>query len=319
MNNTRLPPILSIIIVNWNAGRQLHDCLNSIMQTSMEGFSLAEVIVIDNCSKDDSLSGINNMSLPLIVIRNDTNRGFAAACNQGAALAQGNYLLFLNPDTSLRKDSLAVPLSFMVHPDNDAAGICGIQLVDESGQVARSCARFPSIVHFTAQVLGVSKLHWFHASNVQMSDWDHAITRDVDHVIGAFFLVRRTVFDLLGGFDERFFVYLEDLDFSLRARQAGWRCTYLTEVQAFHAEGGTSRQVKAMRLFYSLRSRLLYGFKHFSVTEAWWLLFITLAIEPFSRLAFVLSRGEWLDARHTLQAYWMLTKCLSEVCSVRRR
>jgi GT2 family glycosyltransferase len=207
----------------------------------------------------------------------------------------------------------------MAHPDNADVGICGIQLVDELGQVARSCARFPSVVNFSVQAVGLSKLRWFHASALHMSDWDHTTTRDVDHVIGAFFLVRRTAFNALSGFDERFFVYLEDLDFSLRARQAGWRSMYLPEAKAFHSGGGTSRHVKAKRLFYSLRSRLLYGFKHFSATEAWWLLFITVALEPCSRLAFALFRGEWRDARHTLQAYGMLTKCLPEVLSTRPR
>jgi hypothetical protein len=309
--------MLSIIIVNWNAGRQLQQCLTSIMQAKLEGFTLADVIVIDNGSNDDSLSAIGHMSLPLKVIRNDTNRGFAAACNQGAGLTEGDYLLFLNPDASLREDSLSVPLAFMEHPEKVAVGICGIQLVDESGQVARSCARFPSVENFAAQAIGLNKLPCLRASGVHMSDWNHATTCEVDHVIGAFFLVRSALFDALNGFDERFFVYLEDLDFSLRAHQAGWHSMYLTETQAFHSGGGTSRQVKAIRLFYSLRSRLLYGFKHFSATEAWLLLFITLAIEPWCRLAFAVLRGAWRDARNTLQAYVMVMKCLPDVLSTR--
>jgi GT2 family glycosyltransferase len=151
------------------------------------------------------------------------------------------------------------------------------------------------------------------------SEWEHDKTATVDHVIGAFYLIRRSLFDSLGGFDERFFVYLEDLDFSLRAYQAGWRSVYLTGVQAFHAGGGTSAQVMATRLFYSLRSRLFYGFKHFSVYRAWGLLFITLALEPWIRLGVALLRGSWRDASHTLHAYVLLVKSLPDVLLFSRR
>ncbi|MDA3878116.1 MAG: glycosyltransferase, partial [Halothiobacillus sp.] len=135
----------------------------------------------------------------------------------------------------------------------------------------------------------------------------------VDHVIGAFFLMRRSLFDSLNGFDQRFFVYLEDLDLSLRARQAGWRSVYLAEARAFHAEGGTSRQVKAHRLFYSLRSRLLYGFKHFRPWQAWALFGVTLVVEPISRTIFSLLRGGVQDVRNTLRGYSMLYRDLPNI------
>jgi GT2 family glycosyltransferase len=101
----------------------------------------------------------------------------------------------------------------------------------------------------------------------------------VDHVIGAFFCVRRELFEDLGGFDERFFVYLEDLDFSLRARKTGRTAYYLADAAAFHKGGGTSEQVKAHRLFYSLRSRLLYAFKHFKRYQAWIISAVTMLLE----------------------------------------
>lgn len=119
-------------------------------------------------------------------------------------------------------------------------------------------------------------------------------------------MIRREVFEALGGFDERFFVYLEDLDLSFRAHKAGWKSMYLAEAQAYHAGGGTSRQVKAHRLFYSLRSRLLYGFKHFPRWQAWVLVGMTGVIEPFTRTAWCLARGDWAGVRHTWQAYRML-------------
>ena len=146
-----------------------------------------------------------------------------------------------------------------------------------------------------------------------MSDWAHDETCTVDHVIGAFYVIRRSLFESLEGFDERFFVYLEDLDLSLRARQAGWRSVYLTDAQAFHAGGGTSAQDKSARLFYALRSRLLYGFKHFSPAAAWGLLIITIAAEPWIRLIFASFRGAWCDVGYTLRAYVLLIKDLPEM------
>jgi len=145
-----------------------------------------------------------------------------------------------------------------------------------------------------------------------MAEWGHAQTREVDHVIGAFFLVRRVVFEALGGFDERFFVYLEDLDFSRRASNAGWSSVYLADAQAFHAGGGTSNQIKARRLFYSLRNRLLYAFKHFSWPEAMLVMFATLLIEPFSRAALALLRWSWSGLKETWAAYGMLWNWLPQ-------
>jgi GT2 family glycosyltransferase len=152
----------------------------------------------------------------------------------------------------------------------------------------------------------ISRLGYF------MHEWDHRKTRRVDHVIGAFFLVRRELFVDLHGFDERFFVYLEDLDFSFRAHKAGWCTVFLAEAQAFHAGGGTSQQVKARRLFYSLRSRLLYAFKHFSRPGAVGVLLTTLLVEPVSRSLLALLRRSMTNLRETWMAYGLLWRWLAK-------
>jgi len=303
---------LSIVIVNWNSGRQLLDVVSSIALYNQD--SVKTVIIVDNGSVDDSLLLINeekNFPFQLKIIRNKDNRGFGAACNQGAALVTSEYLLFLNPDTRLFENSLSAPLAYMQNPSNLGVAVVGIQLIDEKNCIARSCARLPALKMFAAQALGLNHFPPLRHLNMHMTDWSHDETRSVDHVIGAFYLIRNSIFKSLGGFDERFFVYLEDLDLSLRVQQAGHQIVFLAEVQAFHAGGGTSRQIKARRLFYSLRSRLLYGFKHFSLTKAWMLLFITLTLEPWARLTLALLRGSWRDAVHTLQGYFLLINSLS--------
>lgn len=304
--------LVTIIIVNWNAGKQLVDVVSSISHHH-HGLVLS-VIIVDNASSDDSLDqveALKNLPFQLQIFRNADNRGFGSACNQGAALATAEYLLFLNPDTKLFKNSLSVSLAFMQNNLNQNVGIVGIQLVDEYNNISRSCARFPSAAGFTAHAIGLDRLlpelgHF-------MAEWDHSTMRYVDHVIGAFFLVRHELFEVLNGFDEQFFVYLEDLDFSYRAHQAGWKSIYLTEAQAFHAGGGTSNQVKARRLFYSLRSRLLYARKHFSLAGLFFVLLATLLIEPLSRLLLALARRSWSGFKETCSAYVMLWRWLPQL------
>jgi len=146
-----------------------------------------------------------------------------------------------------------------------------------------------------------------------MYEWDHTNTREVNHVTGAFLLVRKKLFEILGGFDERFFVYLEDLDFSLRAYKAGWKTIYLADAHAFHKGGGTSEQVKPKRLFYSLRSRIRYGYKHFNFFSATLLLLGTLFIEPLSRLSLAVSRMSTTEVKNVFKGFAMLWQ--SMICN----
>ena len=297
--------MINVIIVNWNAGNQLPTCVDSITQ---HGVGVVEkIVVVDNGSVDGSdlsVEGYSNVSL----IRIGANLGFGKACNVGAKQVSAEYLLFLNPDAAVYPGTLKKALAFMQNPANVQVGICGVQLVNESGHVARSCARFPSASGFLAHAIGLDRI--FPRLGHFMAEWPHDTTREVDHVIGAFFLVRRALFESLGGFDERFFVYLEDLDFSFRARQAGWRTVYLADVRAFHAGGGTSNQVKARRLFYSLRSRLLYADKHFSAGGATLVFLATLLLEPLSRTALALARRSWPALTETWAGYAMLWRWL---------
>jgi len=299
-------PTVDIAIVNWNAGTQLHDCLASIVKADTTGINLNSVIVIDNASSDDSLRGIEELHLSLKLVRNSANRGFAAACNQGAREGTADYILFLNPDTVLYPDSLTTPLQFMELPVNAQIGIVGIQLIDDAGNVSRSCARFPTVGMFTAKVFGLDRLAPSLFPSHAMMEWAHDDSRDVDQIMGAFYLVRRSLFERLGGLDERFFVYFEEVDFSLRARMAGWRSFYLADARAYHKGCGTSDQIKATRLFYSLRSRILYGFKHFNRISAIALLLTTLFLEPLSRMCLGLARCSLSDLNETRKGFAML-------------
>lgn len=302
---------ISIIIVNWNSGPLLGDCLRSIR--SFGSKHVGSVVVVDNGSTDDSLEGIEQLCVhDLAIIRNAQNVGFARACNQGARLATTPYLLFLNPDARLLDSTLAAAREQLSSTQWPFVGIVGAQLLDSGNRVSRSCSRHPTAIGIISRSLGVDRI--FRSQSHFLLQWDHSETRIVDQVIGACYLVRTDVFAQLGGFDERFFVYFEEVDFAIRASQQGWKTVYCAEATAFHLGGGTSRQAKPQRLFYSLRSRLLYARKHFGSLGYMAAAFATLCIEPGSRLVFACLRRDSANVVETRDAYrwlwhWFLTGC----------
>ena len=296
-----LPSTLDIIVVNWNTGPLLRQCLESIRGASVQGFQLNRVVIVDNASNDGSADGIADAGV-FRIIRNATNRGFAAACNQAAQGGDADFLLFLNPDTRLFADSLTVPILFMETSTSSAVGICGIQLVDDAGEVRRTCARFPTPALMLARMLAVDAIVPGLVPSHFMTDWDHKTSREVDQVMGAFFLVRGSVFRALSGFDERFFVFYEDVDFSLRARRQGFSSFYLSDARAYHREGGSTRAIPGSRLLYAWQSRVGYVNKHFGL--AWSILVgvATLALELPARLLRASFRKSLADARATMWA-----------------
>ena len=296
---------IDIVIVNWNAGLLVKECVESVIK--FKGLLVSNIVVVDNDSTDGSERFLDNYT-EVTLIRAGENLGFGKACNLGANDCEGEFILFLNPDTQLRARTLSKVHSFMQEKKNAKVGICGVRLYDDKGQVSRSCSRSPSASAYLAHAIGLTKI--FPSLGNAMSEWDHSSTRIVDQVIGAFFLVRRNVFLSLDGFDERFFVYFEEVDFSYRAKNKGWYSAYFYGAEAFHLGGGTSNQVKAKRLFYSTRSRIQYLFKHFSAPALAIVLFITLCIEPISRSVFALSKGSVVSFKQNLSAYRMLYRWL---------
>lgn len=292
---------VDIVVVNWNSKSQLKACIESIR---MYGAGhVGRCIVVDNGSNDDSAEFLANES-DIVSIFTGQNLGFAAACNLGAKHGTHPTILFLNPDAHLTANSLDAPVSFLAQPRHQDYGIVGIGLKGSDGLLQRTCARFPSALGLVLSSLGLNRL--IPKISTHLHDWDHSESREVPHVIGAFYMIRRELFERLNGFDERFFVYLEDLDLSLRAREAGYRSFYLAEAQAFHKGGGVSEQVKAHRLFYSLRSRILYSFKHFARPSALLVATATLTIEPFTRFTLLLARRRFGEIGDLLRGYRML-------------
>lgn len=309
---------IAIIIPNWNSGAHLRRCLVAIAQARAQ--SVTQVVVIDNASSDGSAEVLDlARPLPLRVIRNRTNFGFAAAANQGAALCTEADLLFMNPDIVVDSGTIDCAAAALVggSAENPPASIVGVRLTDEAGRTRGSTSPFPTPGRLLAQACGL------HIVCDRLSRFDpmaeHETTRVVDQIIGAFLLVRRDVFDALGGFDERFFVYYEDVDLCLRARQQGHRCRYHAMVKAEHAGQGCTRRIEDVRLFHLLRSRLLYADKHFGRAGRIVVRLATLAIEPVARAAGLIARGTPHKLPLLARAYAMLHMHDRRACGALRR
>src|SRR5919197_5750121 len=241
---------LHIVIVNWNTGDYLEQCLRSIALAECREVTISRVTVVDNASSDGSARGLGDRSLPVDFVYNGRNIGFAAACNQAAADSTADYLLFLNPDTRLFSDTLAIVTGFMESEQAADVGICGVQVVDSEGKPTISCARFPTLRVLLGEMTGLHHILPRVFPRHQLTTEETSHSRVVDQVIGAFFFVRHDLFARLGGFDERYFLYFEEVDFALRARARGARSYFLKEGRVVHAANVSTNQIRGVRLYH---------------------------------------------------------------------
>lgn len=300
---TDLSADIDIVIVNWNAGYMLRDCVQTVLDTAEE--LVGNIIIVDNGSNDHSLRHLP-CDPRIRTVRAGENLGFARACNLGASKLSGRFILFLNPDTRLHPRALVNVRSFMDSATGKTVGVCGIQLRCDDGAIQLHTTEFPG-------PLDIYQVSLFRTR------FDHRTDRVVSHVIGAFYFIRRDLFVRLSGFDERFFLYFEDLDLSLRVKRSGWLVYYLASAQAYHKGGGTSDGIKARRLFYSQSSRLEYARKHFSFAGFIIVVMTTFLIEPVLRFIRALLNRSWAQARETLGAYRLLLEKYSPFRSRTRR
>ena len=308
---------VDIIIVNWNSGKMISNLLKSFERISVQG--IGKVIIVDNNSSDNSVDLLESSewSHNVQIIRNTVNDGFAKACNLGASHAESDYILFLNPDTLIYEGSIERCVEFLDQDSNKEYGACGIQLVNELNIPNRSCARIPTFQNFANSSLGLDFLFPTRFPGVLLKEWEHDSTRDIGHVIGAFYMVRKQLFQYLGGFDERFFLYYEDLDFSTVLAKQGLKVAYLSDVRAVHVGGGCSQQIKAKRLSYSYVSKVKYIRKHFGLWQSLVLISMTIFVEPIMRFAFYLVQPSVKESLISLQGYTLFL--INQVGSVLRR
>ena len=243
---------ISVIIVNYNARYFLKNSICSILSSDI--VSDIEIIVVDNDSKDGSFDMLDEDFPNIKYIKNSKNVGFGKANNQGVALAQGDYILILNPDTMLTGTTLSEMLRFSEKQHN--FGAAGVQFMDGSGKyLPESKRNFPDLKVAGAKLLGYSK--YYYANHIGKDK-----IAEIDILTGAFMFIKKEVYDEIGGFDEDFFMYGEDIDLSYRITKAGFKNFYVGSNKVLHFKGESTIKDKLyLENFYGALS--IFHKKHF--------------------------------------------------------
>ncbi len=276
---------ISFIIVSWNVRELLKRALQSILADAAE-FEF-EIIVVDNASHDSTVEMLRDEFPNVRVIANTENVGFTRANNQGlTAAASGHYIFFLNPDTELERGATRTLVEYMDAPENARVGIVGPQLKYADDSIQSSRRRFPK---FSTALFESTKLEqWFPHSkpiaDYRFQNTDDNAVQDVDWIVGAAMFLRRAVYEQIGGLDERFFMYSEELDWCKRAQDAGWRVVYFPQARVLHHEAKSSEQVLAQRDIYFHSSKVRYFKKHHSVLQGELLRYFLLGMFAFQML-----------------------------------
>jgi len=231
---------LSVIIVSYNTKDLLYDCLRSISRSQKPANGL-EVIVVDNDSKDGSVEMVKEEFPNTILIANHDNRGFAAANNQGVAQATGKYLLFLNSDTKISPQSLVKPLKYL--KTHQEVGAITIKLLLANGDIDKDNHRgYPTPWTAITKMLSLHNL--FPNSrifnNYYQSYKGYNKTHSIDVAAGSYIMLSKKLFDKIGGWDESYFFYGEDIDLCYRIRQTGKQIIYYPKVTTIHYKGASS-------------------------------------------------------------------------------
>jgi GT2 family glycosyltransferase len=246
---------VSVIIVTRNTCALTSAALRSV--PAAVGSLTGEVVVVDNGSGDDT-PGVLARDFPSVkLIRSETNLGFARACNLAAKEAQGAFLLLLNSDARPQPGALASAIEWMrAHAD---CAVAGAQLLKADGARQNSIANFPTLA---TELLNKSLLRRLFPRRFPGKEHPFAGPVDVETVVGAFMLIRKEVWDQLGGLDERFFFFFEETDFCLQVYRAGLRVMHLPDIRVWHDQGQTAKQISAAARIEYWRSRYAYFRKH---------------------------------------------------------
>lgn len=253
-------PDISVIVVTWNAKDYTLECLESLQRQS-NGLTV-EVIVVDNASGDGTPQAIAEKFPRVRLICNSENRGFARANNQGMEVSRGRYLYLINSDVVVPDDCLSLLLSYMeAHPD---IGLLGPKMLTPAGEVGYSVMRFPTAWNTLCCALGFDSL--FKRSNslggFMMKGFPYDHTEDVEVLTGWFWVVRRSALEKVGGLDEQFFMYGEDIEWSHRFHNGGWRVVYYADAEALHYGGASSKNAPARFYVEMRRANLQYHRKY---------------------------------------------------------
>lgn len=269
---------VSIAIVSWKVKNELNKCLQSIFNNTSD--IEFEVFVVDNKSDDGTVEMVSELFPQVYLIKNEINLGFAKACNQAIRKSKGDYVLLLNPDSVVKKNTIKDTLEFMSH--NQKCGIAGCKIINEDGSIQPSVRRFPDLASHIIILLKLHNLLGIKAvNNYYFNDFDYNKVSNVDQIMGAFFMIRKKMLEQIGLLDENFYIWYEEVDLCYRAKQKDWKILYYPNVSIIHQKGLSFSQVNPLKkqcIFN--RSMLYYFFKHKNFLQY----FILLILYPISMI-----------------------------------
>ena len=254
---------LSIIIVNYNSGGLTHACLQSLKVKELP--IAAEAIVVDNASRDQSVPFLKSDFPEIHLIANRENIGLAAAVNQAIKQAKGEYYLLLNPDIVALPGAVINLIKFMdSHPET---GVAGGKLLSPNGKLQASCFRFYRLatIIYRRTWLGRSQAGKKEIDRFLMRDFDHKSSKDVEWLMGSCLCLRAKSVAEVGGMDEKYFLYFEDVDWCRRFWEKGWRVTYVPEsvFSHFHQRSSGTNSIIGVITNWATREHIRSAIKYF--------------------------------------------------------
>lgn len=266
-------PDLSIVIIEWNTIELLRDCLRSVFD-NCSGISV-EVIVVDNASADGSPDMVE-AEFPMVKqIRNDDNRGFAAANNQGFKICTGRHILLLNSDTYVLDDVLARTVDYLDR--NPDIGAMGCRVLNPDMTMQRTCSMWPRLTDLVFMSSGLWKLRWpKFLGRYQITHWQRDTERDVEVISGCYLALREEVLRQVGPLDEDFFFFGEETDWCRRMKRAGWRLTFAPVGEIVHYGSASARKLNHKRDLMLTDATIRLHRKHSGIlagATAWAILF----------------------------------------------
>ncbi|MEO8065974.1 MAG: glycosyltransferase family 2 protein [Candidatus Doudnabacteria bacterium] len=252
---------LSVIILNYNTKNLLQKCLESVY-LSRTNFQF-EVLVSDNGSADGSVEMVRQDFPQAILIENNANLGFSAGNNVAIKRATGRNILLLNSDTTVQTDTIDGTIGYLEsHPD---VGVVGCKVLLPSGELHQASRRkFPDPANAFLRLFGLRKFSDYNYRNVPVDR-----EMEVDSVVGAFLMIRRSVIDQIGLLDEDFFMYGEDLDWCWRVKEAGFKVVYYPAVQITHYLYGSSKNIAFKTIRRAHDAMKIFYRKHYSEKHNW--------------------------------------------------
>jgi GT2 family glycosyltransferase len=252
-------PDVSIVIVTWNGKKYALECLDSLRLVRLK----LEVIVVDNASTDGTPDAIRETYPEVQLIQNRENLGFAKANNIGMAEATSDILCLVNSDVVVPPGCLEKMVEFM--RANPSVGVLGPKMLSPTGGVGQSVNQFPTVWNYLCFALG---LHFLMPNSkvfggYVLAGYPYDKTEDVEVLTGWFWMIPRAALEQIGGLDERFFMYGEDLDWCYRFHQAGWRLVFFAEAEALHYGAASSGQAPSRFYVEMIKANLQYFRKHY--------------------------------------------------------